>query len=83
MADFSWSPAGIPGSEQRLVLSDLPAGLDSGAFVQTPPLAPSQSSYRWRRLNPGTAPRYWRVLTRHGDAWAASETSTFNGVECG
>lgn len=79
---FSWSPAARPGREQRVVLSYLPGGLDSGAFLQSPPLRPDQAELSWPDLIVGTGPLHWRVLTRHGGAWAASPTATLSGDEC-
>ena len=82
VAEFSWTPAAVRGGEQRLVLSLLPNGLDTGAFLQTPPLRADEHRYRWRGLSPATGRWHWRVLTRHGGAWAASDTATFPGVIC-
>ena len=82
VADFTWAPADPAGDGQQLVLSYLRDGLDTDAFVQTPPLPADQSSYHWVHLDPGTEPRYWRVLTKHGETWLPSETATFPGVDC-
>ena len=72
----------LPGDAQRLVLSYLPDGLDTDAYVQTPSLPPDQSEYHWVHLNPGTGQRHWRVLTRHGEEWVASQTASFDGIVC-
>ena len=82
VADFSWQPAEPPGDRQQLVLSYVPGGLETDAFLQTGPLPADQTSYHWIQMNPGTGPRTWRVLTLRGDAWVPSETATFHGVDC-
>ena len=82
VADFSWRPAEPAGDKQRLVLSYVPGGLETDAFLQTAPLPADQASYHWIQMNPGTGPRTWRVLTLRGDAWVPSETATFHGVDC-
>jgi len=82
VADFTWEPADPAGDGQQLVLSYLQGGLDTDAFVQTPPLPADQASYHWIHLDPGTEPRYWRVLTRYGETWVPSDTATFRGVDC-
>ena len=83
VADFTWRPASPPGDGQRLVLSYLPDGLDTDAFVQTPALPADQSDYHWIHLNPGDGVRHWRVLTLHDGEWVASDTATFDGMACG
>lgn len=82
VADLTWQPARPAGDGQRLVLSYLPGGLDTDAFVQSPVLPADQADYHWIHLNPDTGVRHWRVLTRHGDEWVASDTATFDGVVC-
>jgi hypothetical protein len=82
VADFSWRPAEPPGDGQRLVLSYVPGGLETDAFLRTGTLPADQSSYHWTQMNPGTGPRTWRVLTKRGDTWVRSETATFHGVDC-
>lgn len=81
VADLRWRPAEPPGDAQQLVLSYLEGGLDTDAFVQTPVLPPDQDEYHWIHLSPGGV-RHWRVLTRHGDEWVASETATFADIPC-
>lgn len=82
VADFSWLPAVPPGDRQQLVLSYVPGGLETDAFLQTGPLPADQTSYHWIQMNPGTGPRTWRVLTLRGDSWVPSDTATFHGVDC-
>jgi hypothetical protein len=82
VADFSWRPAVPPGDRQQLVLSYVPGGLETDAFLQTGPLPADQTSYHWIQMNPGTGPRTWRVLTLRGESWVPSETATFHGVDC-
>jgi hypothetical protein len=82
IVDLAWVPAQPAGDGQRLVLSHLEQGLDTDAFSQSAELSPGVASYHWIHLNPGTRPRYWRVLTRYGGVWVPSETGRFNGVEC-
>jgi len=82
VADFSWRPARPPGDGQRLVLSYLPSGLDTDAFVQSPALPADQADYHWIHLNPDTGVRHWRVLTLHEGEWVASDTATFDGGVC-
>ena len=65
-----------------MVLSYLEHGLETDAFLQTGWLPADQASHHWIQMNPGTTLIYWRVLTFRDGQWLASETATFNGVDC-
>jgi hypothetical protein len=81
IAKLSWTVAKSPGSEQRVAITIVRDGFESGEFEMSGPLAPDQSSLVWEQLH-GQAIHYWRVLTLHGDKWSASETASFEGPTC-
>lgn len=81
VATLRWRTAGQPGSAQRVVVSIYFRGLEQGRLEASGPLRPDRVSFEWFRVH-GRAVHYWRVLTRHGNTWAASPTSTFTGPTC-
>jgi hypothetical protein len=80
VATLRWRPADERGTEQRVIVTIFPE-FDQGQFETSRPLASDRSSLTWRRVH-GQAIHSWRVLTRHGDGWAASKTARFQGVVC-
>ncbi len=62
-------------------MSARPDGLDSGNYTTSEELPADHSTYELRDSQPGGV-YYWRVLTRRGDAWAASATAQFEGPTC-
>lgn len=81
VATLRWNPAAERGTVQRVIVTIYPDGFEQGLFEASPPLASDRSSLTWRRVH-GEAIHFWRVLTRHGDEWAASRTRQFQGVAC-
>lgn len=78
-AQLSWTPAASRGSEQRVQVTL--SGFEGSQAEVSDPLPPDRSSFRWVRLH-GQAIHSWRVLTRHAEGWAPSETRTFQGPTC-
>lgn len=76
---LSWEPVG--NAEQVVAVSSRPDGLDSGNFTSSETLAASRGAYELRESQSGGI-YYWRVLTRRGSGFAASETSQFLGPSC-
>ncbi len=81
VADLTWVPARMPGSEQLIALTIFEDGFATGSFTVSPPLQPGATSYTWQGTNPGGAHR-WRVLTLHGTTWTPSDTAIFIGETC-
>jgi len=79
LVTFTWNPSG--SGEQRLVVSTRQDGFESGIFTSSEPLEADRTSYQLSDSQSGGV-YYWRVLTRAGDAWAASETAQFDGPTC-
>lgn len=80
-ADLTWKPADPRGDEQRIAVTIYRTGFENNAYTLSDPLAADQSSLRWTDLS-GQAIHYWRVLTRYGQEWVASETAQFEGPTC-
>ena len=76
---LSWEPVG--NAEQVVAVSSRPDGLDSGNYTSSENLAATRTTYELREVQPG-ATSYWRVLTRRGTGFAASETSQFDVPGC-
>lgn len=79
LVTLNWTPSG--SGEQRVVVSTRQDGLDSGNAMASAPLDAGRSTYQIRDSQPGGV-YYWRVLTRSGDGWAASDTAQFEGPTC-
>jgi type IV secretory pathway VirB10-like protein len=80
-ADLSWSPAAEPGSAQKVELSTVQNGFDTGNFQSSPQLSPADASYTWPSVNPNGI-HTWRVETLHGSGWLPSATDQFTGPVC-
>ncbi|MGH9223911.1 MAG: hypothetical protein ACRD2W_09060 [Acidimicrobiales bacterium] len=76
---LTWAPVG--NAEQVVAVSSRPDGLDSGNYTSSEVLPASRAVYELRESQPGGF-YYWRVLTRRGSGFAASETSQFQGPSC-
>jgi hypothetical protein len=76
---LTWEPVG--NAEQVVAVSSRPDGLDSGNYTSSEVLPASRAVYELRESQPGGI-YYWRVLTRRGSGFAASETSQFQGPVC-
>lgn len=74
-ATLQWAPANPTGSAQWIDLSLSNNGFAPGTFVSVGPLSPSQSSYFWAALRPGST-HYWRVNTRTAAGWASSSVGS-------
>lgn len=79
LVTLTWSPSG--SGEQRVVVSTRQDGLDSASASASGPLSADSSSYQLRDSQSGGV-YYWRVLTRAGDGWSASDTVEFTGASC-
>lgn len=69
------------GTEQRVQVTRFADGFESGNYELGPVLGPDVSSFRYEDPQ-GTAKHMWRVLTRRGDTWAASDSAEFFGPGC-
>ena len=74
-----WRPVGA--AEQQVAVSARPDGLDGGNYTTSETLPAARGDYVLRESQPGGI-YYWRVLTRRGSGWAASETAQFEGPVC-
>jgi hypothetical protein len=81
VADLSWTVAVVAGSEQLVAVTKFREGFDTGNFDVSASLAADATSLTWRNVSPGGV-QYWRVLTRHGNSWAPSNTAMFTGPTC-
>jgi hypothetical protein len=80
-ADLEWLPAEPQGEEQVIAVTIYRTGFENNVYSLSNPLPPGQTSLRWTDLS-GQAIHYWRVLTRTGNTWTASETAQFEGPTC-
>jgi hypothetical protein len=81
MAVLRWVVARPPGSAQQVALTMYREGFEKGKFEMSRQLPPDQTSLQWEKLQPGIY-YHWRVLTRQGKEWVASETSSFQAPIC-
>jgi hypothetical protein len=81
IAHLSWVPAGASAAEQRVAVSIYRNGFETGNFDSSESLPPERAALDWRQLR-GQAIHLWRVLTRYGETWVASETASFEGPLC-
>lgn len=78
---LAWQPAAERGTEQRVIATIFRDGFERPAFEASAAIVPGRSTFDWYRLQ-GQAIHFWKVLTRHGDAWVASEVARFEGPTC-
>jgi hypothetical protein len=80
-ASLGWRPARQQGTKQRIAVTILPAGFETGEIRLSGPLPRHVSSLEWRAIE-GQAVHYWRVVTRQPEGWVASATASFTGPMC-
>jgi hypothetical protein len=76
---LTWRSAAT--GEQLVAVATLPDGFESGRYTVSENLPAEQQEYTISPVEPGGV-YYWRVLTRSGDGWTASEIATFTGPTC-
>lgn len=76
---LTWRPAATGG--QLVAVATRPDGFETGRFTVSAELPAGQDQFTFAPVEPGGV-YYWRVLTRSGQAWAASEIATFTGPTC-
>jgi hypothetical protein len=76
---LSWRPAAA--GEQLVAIATLPDGFGTGRYTVSANLPAKQRQYTISPVEPGGV-YYWRVLTRSGQGWTASEVATFTGTTC-
>lgn len=81
VVQFSWTPSATRGDAQRIDITTVRGGFERGQFTSLDEIGPELSSLRWEEVQ-GQAIHFWRVMTLHGDQWAASETAEFEGPTC-
>ena len=81
LASLRWRPARDRGTEQRIAITILPNGFETGEFRLSEPLGRNAATLEWRAIE-GQAIHYWRVLTRQPDGWVASGRASFTGPIC-
>jgi hypothetical protein len=75
---LTWRPA---AGEQLVAVDVLPDGFETGRYTVTTHLPAEQATYAISPVQPGGVYR-WRVLTRSGDGWVASDIAEFTGPTC-
>lgn len=76
---LSWRPAAA--GEQLVAIATLPDGFETNRFTVSADLPVTQRQYTVSPVEPGGL-YYWRVLTRSGNGWTASDVATFTGTIC-
>jgi len=76
---FRWQPSGA--GEQRLDVTVLADGFETGDYETVARLAAGADGFDWGGAA-GEAEHRWRVLTRSGDVWVASDTAVVAGPGC-
>lgn len=76
---LTWRPAATGG--QLVAVATRPDGFETGRFTVSAELPAGQDQFTFAPVEPGGV-YYWRVLTRSGPGWAASEIATFTGPTC-
>lgn len=67
--------------EQLVAISTRPDGFETGRYTVSENLPATQEQYAVSPVEPGGV-YYWRVLTRSGQGWIASQVATFTGPTC-
>jgi hypothetical protein len=75
---LTWRPA---AGEQLVAIAVLPDGFETGRYTVTNSLPAEQATYGLSPIEPGGVYR-WRVLTKSGDRWVASDIAEFTGPTC-
>jgi hypothetical protein len=76
---LSWRSAAA--GEQLVAIATRPDGFETGRYTASANLSPEQQTFSVSPVEPGGI-YYWRVLTRSGQGWTASEVATFTGPTC-
>jgi hypothetical protein len=76
---LTWRPAAA--GEQLVAIATLPDGFETGRYTVSENLPADRQEYTISPVEPGGV-YYWRVLTRSGDGWTASEIANFTGPTC-
>lgn len=76
-----WSPATPRGSAQRIEITAFRDGFETGRLMVARDVDADAQSTSVGGLEPGLAYR-WRVLSRQGEEWLASEVASFVGPTC-
>ncbi len=79
-AHLTWTAAPTAG-EQRVALTPAADGFETGRLETSDTLPAGTTTFDWRPLH-ARVTHYWRVLTRHGDAWVPSTTAKFPAPAC-
>jgi hypothetical protein len=74
-----WTASGA--GRQRVDVSVLSNGFDTGQFESSAVLSPNTTDLVWERAH-GEAQHRWRVLTRTPDGWVSSRQALFSGPGC-
>jgi hypothetical protein len=80
-ARLAWDAA-PSGEEQRIEVTTAEDGFAVGKMDTSDALAADTTALPWTDLR-GRSSHYWRVVTRYGDQWVASETARFTPPRCG
>ena len=76
-----WRPPVAPGTQQQVQVTIFPDGFETGRFITTRDLGPSQGELLFEQVA-GQALHRWRVLTLQPDGLVPSETARFDGPIC-
>ena len=76
---LTWQPATT--GEQLVAVAVLPDGFETDRYTVTDELPAELASYSISPVQPGGVYR-WRVLTRTGGGWKASDIAEFTGPTC-
>jgi len=79
---FAWSPAQVPGLEQRVQITVYRDGFATGRYSLSESLGSGASRFTWQgAAEPGLV-NHWRVVTRHDTGWAPSESASLEAPVC-
>jgi hypothetical protein len=76
---LTWRPGAF--GTQLVALAVLPDGFETGRYTVTDELPSDRAWFGISSVQPGGVYR-WRVLTRSGDGWVASDIAEFTGPTC-
>jgi hypothetical protein len=76
---LGWRPTGA--GAQLVAIATLPDGFETGRYTVSEDLPAEQDRFSVSPVEPGGV-YYWRVLTKAGAGWAASQIATFTGPTC-
>jgi len=76
---LTWRPAAA--GAQLVAIATRPDGFETGRYTVSADLPAGQDQFSLSPVEPGGV-YLWRVLTRSGAGWVASDTATFTGPTC-